>query len=51
MVLGRLGWKYIERSILQQLKEGNVFYGQEPLSGEYTTTEYGVNYQLLAVIY
>ena len=27
-----------------------VFYGQEPLSGESTTTECGVNYQLLAVI-
>ena len=29
----------------------NVFYGQEPPSGESTTTECGVNYQLLAVIY
>ena len=28
-----------------------VLYGQEPPSGESTTTEYGVNYQLLAVIY
>ena len=28
-----------------------VFYGQEPPSGESTTTECGVNYQLLAVIY
>ena len=27
-----------------------VFYGQEPSSGESTTTECGVNYQLLAVI-
>ena len=26
-----------------------VFYGQEPLSGESTTTECGVNYQLLSV--
>ena len=26
--------------------KGKVFYGQEPLSGESTTTEYGVNYQL-----
>ena len=32
------------------IKEGKVFYGQEPLSGESTTTECGVNYQLLAVI-
>ena len=30
--------------------KGKVFYRQEPLSGESTTTEYGVNYQLLAVI-
>ena len=30
---------------------GKVFYGQEPLSGESTTTECGFNYQLLAVIY
>ena len=27
-----------------------VFYGQEPPSGESTTTECGVNYQLLAVM-
>ena len=31
--------------------KGKVFYGQEPPSGEYTATECGVNYQLLAVIY
>ena len=30
--------------------KGKVFCGQEPPSGEYTITEYGVNYQLLAVI-
>ena len=30
--------------------KGNVFYGQEPPSGESTTTECGVNYQLLAVM-
>ena len=30
--------------------KGKVFYGQEPHSGESTTTESGVNYQLLAVI-
>ena len=36
----------------QDKKHGNgkVFYGQEPPSGEDTTTECGVNY-LLAVIY
>ena len=28
-----------------------VFYGQEPPSGESTTTECGFNYQLIAVIY
>ena len=31
--------------------KGKVFYGQEPPSGESTTTEYRFNYQLLAVIY
>ena len=30
---------------------GKVFYGQEPPSGESTTTECGVYYQLLAVMY
>ena len=30
--------------------KGKVFYGQEPQSGESTTTECGVNYQLLAVM-
>ena len=32
------------------LKKGKVVYGQEPPSGESTTTECGLNYQLLAVI-
>ena len=32
-------------------EKGKVFYGQEPPSGESTTTECGFNYQLLAVIY
>ena len=31
-------------------KKGKVFYGQEPPRGESTTTECGVNYQILAVI-
>ena len=31
--------------------KGKIFYGQEPSSGESTTTECGVNYKLLAVIY
>ena len=30
--------------------KGKVFYGQEPPSGESTTKDCGVNYQLLAVI-
>ena len=30
--------------------KGKVFYGQEPPSGESTTIECGVNYQLIAVI-
>ena len=30
--------------------KGKVFYGQEPPSGESTTTECGVNHQLLTVI-
>ena len=30
--------------------KGKVVYGQEPPSGESTTTECGFNYQLLAVI-
>ena len=32
-------------------KKGKVFNGQEPPSGESTTTDCGVNYQLLAVMY
>ena len=31
-------------------KKGEIFYGQKPPSGESTTTECEVNYQLLAVI-
>ena len=33
------------------INKGKIFYGQEPPSGESTTTECGVNYQLLAVMY
>ena len=33
-----------------ELVKGKVVYGQEPPSGEPTTTECGFNYQLLAVI-
>ena len=33
------------------IKKCKVFYDQEPPCGESTTTECGVNYQLLAVIY
>ena len=35
----------------QESYKGTVFYGQEPPSGESTTTECWFNYQLLAVIY
>ena len=31
--------------------KGKILYGQEPPSGDSTTTECGFNYQLLAVIY
>ena len=34
--VGRLGWKWIERS---EKVKGKVVYGQEPPSGESTTTE------------
>ena len=40
---------YVPCSLTFPLK-GKVFYGPEPPSGESTTTECGVNYQLLAVI-
>ena len=39
------------RNIIFVPNKGKVFYGQEPPSGESTTTECGFNYQLLAVIY
>ena len=39
-----LGTIFVEES------KGKVVYGQEPPSGESTTTECGLNYQLLAVI-
>ena len=31
--------------------KGKVFYGQEPASEESTTTESGVNYQLLSAMH
>ena len=37
--------------ILQGYYKSKFFYGQEPPSGESITTECGVNYQLLAVMY
>ena len=44
---GRLvRWK-----ILDELINRKVFYDQEPPSGESTTTECGVNYQRLAIMY
>ena len=46
-------YRYIVRLIfeLATLCNGKVFYGQEPPSEESTTTECGVNYQLLVVMY
>ena len=35
---------------ITKVKKGKVVYGQEPPSGESTTTECGFNYELLAVI-
>ena len=35
----------------QLIKKSRVFYGLDPPSGQSTTTECEVNYQLLAVIY
>ena len=32
-------------------KKAKLFYGQKPPSGESTTTDCEVNYQLLAIIY
>ena len=40
----------IYHQFLNQLVKGKVVYGQEPPSGESTTTECGFNYQLLVVI-
>ena len=36
--------------LITDKKKGKIFYGQQPSSGESTTTECGVNYQLLVVI-
>ena len=35
----------------KKVNKGKVFYGQEPPSGESTTAESGVNYELLAVMH
>ena len=40
----------IRKKIMHLYYKGKVFYAQETPSGEPTTTECGVNYQLLAVI-
>ena len=37
--------------MIKTYKEGKVFYFQEPPSGESTTTECGVNHQLLIYEY
>ena len=41
----------IELELASRADKGKVFQGQEPRSGESTTTECGFNYQLLAVMY
>ena len=43
--------KVFEHLVYVRKVKGKVFYGQELPSGESTTTERGVNYQLLAVMY
>ena len=42
--------RYIFTLLISKGK-GKVFYGQEPPSGESTTTESWVNYQLLSVMH
>ena len=42
---------YLRWKSLNMHSKGKVFYGQEPASGESTTTESGVNYRLLAVMH
>ena len=48
--LEEIGTLILLRDKNTDLYKGKVFYVQEPPSLESTTTEYGVNYQLLAVI-
>ena len=49
---GRRGPGLVSTFRNRSLREkGKVFYGQEPPSGESTTTESGVNYQLLSVMH
>ena len=45
------GSKTLSCDTPETTSKGKVFYGQEPPSGESTTTECGFNYQLLAVMY
>ena len=44
-------WHKLLDNFQLAFQKQKVIYGQEPQSGESTTTECGVNYQLLAVIY
>ena len=48
---GDMSTKLSDRKLSHFKVKVKVFYGQEPPNGESTTTECGVNYQLLAVIY
>ena len=45
-----LMWNSANTALCKEYKKGKVFYGHEPPSEKYTTTEYAVNYQLLAVM-
>ena len=47
----KVGVLIVDNNFEQIFKTCKVFYGQEPPSGESTATEYGFNYQLLAVMY
>ena len=46
----KLNFFLLFAALPRRSKEGKVFHGQEPPSGESTTTECRVNYQLHAVI-
>ena len=51
MIINSVNLGQWQQTTLFRVIYKKVFYGQEPPSGESNTTECGVNYQLLAVIY